>query len=566
MSSNNVIVLGIHDGHDAGAALVKDGKVLAAISEERLRMKKHFNGVPELAIKEVFRVANIHPSEVSAIAISGLNRVYAPKDELHFKLKVFEFISPYIPKRIFTKFYVNLLHKFRDIKKIKKVLSKLGIDDKEIFFVEHHTAHAYCAYQSSPWDDPLVLTCDGMGDGLSSTVNIFNNKGEMERLASSTYYDSVGNAFYSEITAYLGMKRWDHEFKTMGLAPYGKPEYCYDKMKKLIRINPSNPLEFQNISGRCNTRIQGKLRKLLAGQRFDNIAAAAQKYLEELLTEWVKNAIEATGKNKVAVAGGVMLNVKANKKILELPEVDDLFIYPASDDAGQPVGAALKVYYDLCWRDGIKPKKIPITDVYYGPQYDNEQIEDTIKKAGLITEFYSDIGSIVGEYLTKGKTIAWFNGRMEFGPRALGCRSILADARDHIIRRKLNKQVKMRDWFMPFAPSILDERKEDYLVNPRRSPYMTMAFDTTENWRDIEAAVHPYDRTVRPHTVDKDWNPEYWKVIKAFEEITGVGGILNTSFNLHGYPIVCTPEQALWTFQNSGLDGLAIGNYLILKS
>lgn len=562
--SKKITVLGIHDGHDSGAALIRDGMVLAAVAEERLRKIKHYSGTPEYAIKEVFNIAGIHPQEVDIISIASLNRAYAPNAEEPFKLKAFEFVSPYVASHSFSKFYVGILSKQRSAKHLYKIFNELDLNNVEIEFVEHHEAHAWSAYQSCPWEEALVLTCDGAGDGISSTVNVGVN-GEIERVASSTYYDSIGNAFYSEITAYLGMKRWDHEFKTMGLAPYGKPEYCKDVMEKIIRINPKNELEFQNTSGACNRNVQKKLKKQLDGQRFDNIAAAAQEHLEELLCKWVSNSIEATGINKVAVAGGVMLNVKATKMIYELPEVEDIFTYPAADDSGMPVGAALKTYYAYCKREGIMPKKVPITDVYYGPDINNEDVEVAIRNSKWKAEYYDDISGVVGEQIAKGKVIAWCNGRMEWGPRALGCRSIIADARIPDVRRKLNMQVKMRDWFMPFAPSILDERKGDYLINPRKSPYMTMAFDTTELRREIDAGTHPYDLTARPHTVDKEWNPAYWDVIKSFEEITGIGGILNTSFNLHGYPNVCTPEQAIWTLDNSGLDGLAVGNYLILR-
>lgn len=559
-----VTVLGIHDGHDAGAAIIKDGKVLSAVAEERLRMIKHYSGAPANAIKEVFKIANIHPSEVDLIAVASLNRTYSPQAEEPLRLKVFELISPYVASRVFSRFYVKLFKEFRNIKSLTDVLKELGLQNKRVEFIEHHAAHAWCAYHSCPWDHALVLTLDGAGDGWSSTVNIGENS-DINRIAASTYYDSVGNAFYSEITAYLGMKRWDHEFKTMGLAPYGKPEYSKEVMERIIRVNPKKPLEFQNISGACNKQVQKKLKKWLDGHRFDNIAAAAQAHLEELLCRWVENAVKETGIANVAVAGGVMLNVKANREIYVLPEVDDLFVYPAADDSGMPVGAALAAYYNYCKQEGIKPEKVPIEDIYYGPDIKIDEVESAIKKSGLKAEYYDDISGTAGELIASGKIIAWCNGRMEWGPRALGCRSIIADARNHEVRRKLNMKVKMRDWFMPFAPSILDERKEDYLVDARRSPYMTLAFDTTDKRKEIEAAIHPYDLTARPHTVDKDWNPEYWKVLKSFEEITGVGGILNTSFNLHGYPMVCTPEQAIWTLENSGLDGLVLGNYLILR-
>jgi len=568
MPHKPIIVLGINDGHDCGAALIKDGKVIAAIQEERLSNIKHHSGIPEKSIKEVYKIAKIHPSETNAIAIVSLNRVYSPLEEYPLKVRIFEKIIPYVNSKTFVKAYVKILHKFRPMKELKKIFFELGIQDKEIFFVEHHLCHASCAYRTSPWgyEKPvLIMTADGAGDGVSSTVNI-GEKGEIRRIAWSTLYDSLGNAFYSEITRYLGMKPWDHEYKVMGLAPYGKPELCIKKMEKIIRINPKNPLEFKNTFRSYLKSMQPKLYKLLKYERFDNIAAACQAYYEELFTTWVKNAIKKTDIHLVAFAGGNILNVKANKRVLEMEEVDDAFFYPAAGDDGTPVGAALQVYYEICKRDGIKPEFHPLEDLYYGPEYDDEYIKEVIKKEGLLekSEKIDGIEEVVGEYLAKGKIIARFNGRCEWGPRALGNRSILADARDYKIVKKLNSVIKQRDFWMPFAPTILEERMHEYLVNARPARYMILAFDTTEKRDEIIAAIHPQDLTARPQTLN-EWNISYRKILEKFQDLTGVGGILNTSFNLHGYPIVGTPELAIWTFKNSGLEYLAIGNYLIKK-
>jgi carbamoyltransferase len=564
----NITILGINDGHDCGAALIRNGKVIAAIQEERLSNIKHHSGVPEISIRKVFKIASIHPSDVDAIAIVSLNRVYSPLEEYPLKVKFFEKIAPLFHGKTFAKLYVSILHKFRSIKHLMKIFQELGIENKEVRFVEHHLAHASCAYRTCPWgydEKVLVMTVDGAGDGVSSTVNIAE-KGEIQRIAWSTFYDSPGNAYYSEITRYLGMKPWDHEYKVMGLAPYGKADYCIDKMRKIIRLNPKNPLEFQNIFGSYLKSMQPKLYRLLKEQRFDNIAAACQEYYEELMTSWVKAAIEKTGITKVAFAGGNILNVKANMRISEMEEVEDAFFYPACGDDGTPVGAALQVYYEICKEEGIKPEYNPLEDLYYGPEYSDEEIRECLKKEGLIekSEKYDGIEEVVGELLTKGKIVARFNGRVEWGPRALGNRSILADPRDFRVVRKLNSAIKQRDFWMPFAPTILEERMNEYLVNARPARYMILAFNTTEKRDEIIAAIHPQDYTARPQTLN-DWNPSYRKVIERFEEETGVGGILNTSFNLHGYPIVGTPELAIWTFKNSGLEYLAIGNYLVKK-
>lgn len=569
MAKRNVTVLGVNDGHDAGAAIVRNGKVLAAIQEERLVNVKHYSGVPRESIKAVLKVAKIHPSEIDIIAIVGLIRTVAPlMEEKSLKVKLFNKLSPYLANHTFAKLFRKFLHKFRKMEELRKIFVELKIEDKEVMFIEHHLSHASCAYRMSPWSDNepvLILTADGAGDLLSATVNI-GQKGEINRIASTLYYHSLGNVFYSEITRYLGMKPWDHEYKVMGLAPYGNPEYCIEKIKKIIRINPQKPLEFQNIIGKYREYVQQKFKKLLEGQRFDNIAAATQLWFEILITNWVRNAIEVTGIHKVACAGGLFLNIKANKRILEMPEVEDAFFFPPAGDDGTPIGAALQAYYAYCLREGLRPEKHPLEDLYYGLAYEDEYIKDVLKKTDWIdkAEYYDEIDSIVGELIAKGKVIARFDGRFEFGPRALGNRSILADARDYKTVWKVNFMIKHRDFWMPFAPTILEERMHEYLKNPRPARYMILSFDTTEKRDDIVAAIHPRDFTCRPQTLN-EWNPKYRKVLKTFEEITGVGGLLNTSFNLHGYPIVGTPEMAVWTFENSKLDALAIGNFLVIR-
>jgi carbamoyltransferase len=568
MPKRSVTVLGVHDGHDAGAALIRDGKVLAALQEERPRNIKHFSGTPELSLREVFRIAKVHPSEVDVIAIAGLVRTHAPVKEDPFKVKLFEWLSPYVASRSFVKLYTKVLHRFREMKALRKVFEQLGLARKEVMFVEHHLAHAAAAYRMCPWrDEPvLVFTADGAGDGLSSTVSI-GEGGEMRRIAASTYYDSLGNVLYSEVTRYLGMKPWDHEYKVMGLAPYGNPNYCIEHMRKIVRINPKRPLEFQNTIGAYCRFVQSKLKKILEGQRFDNIAAATQLYFEELITTWIRNAIEKTDIHKIACAGGLFLNVKANKRIVEMPEVEDAFFYPAAGDDGIPVGAALQAYCEYCINNGLKPEREPLTNLYYGPAYTNEEIEKCLRRTDWIkkAEYYNEIDEEIGDLVAKGKIIARFSGKLEWGPRALGNRSILADARDVKVIRKINFAIKHRDFWMPFAPTILEDRMQEYLINPRSAPYMILAFDTTDKRGEIIAGIHPFDQTCRPQTLDKEDNPQYRVVLEEFQENSGVGGLLNTSFNLHGYPIVCTPEQAIWTFENSKLDALALGNYLVTR-
>jgi carbamoyltransferase len=562
-----MLVLGVHDGHNCGAALVRDGKVVAAISEERLNNIKNYFGPPFLSIKKVFEISATNPKDVDLIAIGCLVRVGPPYPNINWLGKVQLNLAPYLHSHLFTKTYVRFLHLFRETGSLKSVFEEIGIGAKQILFIDHHTTHAACAYYQRPWkDESLILTLDGAGDGLSATVSI--GKGfEVKRIAETVFYDSPSNNLYSEITGYLGMKRWEHEYKLMGLAPYGKDDGLIEEFKKVIKINPHRPLEFQNSFGTYLYGVTEKLNKVLTGRRFDNIAWATQKYFEELISQWVKNAVSYTGIHNVVGSGGSFLNVKANKVIRELKEVHRVFFYPAADDGGTPVGAALEGYMRLCKEKKIKPKISPITDIYYGQSFSNDYIETIIKKTNCIkkaTHVKNGIEKIIAGLLNSGKIIGRFSGRDEWGPRALGNRSILADPRNLKVVTKLNFAIKQRDFWMPFATSILEKDAEKYLVKTRSARYMIEAFDTKEEAEDIIAGIHPYDRTCRPQTVAA-YNKSFMTIIEEFKRITGVSGILNTSFNLHGYPIVGSPDVALNTFLNSGLDILVLEDWIIEK-
>ena len=575
MSRNNITVLGIHYFiHDAGAALVQNGKVLASINEEKIRNVKHCGGYPTKSIGEVFKIAKLDPSEVDAVAIVGImGEKILPLSEMFPNYRsLFSYFSLLTGHKKGIELLTSYLQRIKKIDAIKNELTKLGIPLNEIIFVEHHAAHAAAACYLSPWDldeEVMVLTLDGQGDGISSTVNI-GHKGEIRRVENSetSYYDSLGLSFYSQITAYLGMDWGFDAYKVMGLAPYGKPELSIDRIKQIIDIDKTNPLKFRNKIGAYMNAMQPKLRDMLKNDRFDNIAAATQSWFETLITKWVSNAVEKTGIRKIACAGGSFLNVKANRKILSLDDVDDVFFCPAASDEGLAVGAALKGYFEIALRDGIKPVKEHLKSNYFGSSFTNDQIKDALKNHDMLdkAQYVDDIDDEVGELLaTSDMVVARFSGRLEWGPRALGNRSILANPSDPRIVRKINNAIKMRDFWMPFGPSILSTRIDDYLVDPINSPYMMLAFDTTEKRDDISAALHPYDFTSRPQTVTPEYNSGYEKVLKSFESKTGIGGVLNTSFNIHGYPIVWDPERALDTLNNSSLDALAIGNYLVRK-
>ena len=575
MSKNNITVLGIHYFiHDAGAALVQNGKVLASINEEKIRNIKHCGGYPTKSIGEVFKIAKLDPSEVDAVAIVGiLGERILPLSEMFPNYRsLFSYFSLLHGHKKGIELLTSYLQRIKKIDAIKNKLTKLNIPLNEIIFVEHHAAHAAAACYLSPWDldeEVMVLTLDGQGDGISSTVNI-GHQGEIRRVENSetSYYDSLGLSFYSQITAYLGMDWGFDAYKVMGLAPYGKPELSIDRIKQIIDIDKTNPLKFRNKIDAYLYAMQPKLHELLKKDRFDNIAAATQSWFETLITKWVSNAVKKTGVRKIACAGGNFLNVKANRKILSLDDVDDAFFCPAASDEGLAVGAALKGYFEIALRDGIKPVKEPLKSNYFGSSFTNDQIKEALKNHDMLdkAQYVDDIDDEVGELLaTSDMVVARFSGRLEWGPRALGNRSIIANPSDSRTVRKINNAIKMRDFWMPFGPSILSTRIDDYLVEPINSPYMMLAFETTDKRDEISAALHPYDFTSRPQTVTPEYNSGYEKVLKSFESKTGIGGVLNTSFNIHGYPIVWNPERALDTLNNSSLDALAIGNYLVKK-
>jgi carbamoyltransferase len=573
LSKNNVIVLGIHYGHDSGAAIVQNGKVLAAINEERIRNIKHYAGIPSKSISEVIKISKIDPSQIDLISIVGILDVEKKPNQIDTIYADLYFTwNPITVHKQGANCFIAYNERFRKLTELKKELSQLGISSKQILFVDHHMAHAASAYYLSPWDiseEVLIFTADAAGDGLSSTVN-FGKKGKIERLENSEnlYYDSLGYCFYDEITYFLGMRPNDHAYKVMGLAPYGESNKCIDKIKTIIDIDKQNNLKFKNKLNNFQPFIHEQLKDLLDHQRFDHVAASAQTWFEHLVTNWIKNGIEKTGIHKIVCAGGNFLNVKANKKILEIDDVHDSFFCPAAGDEGLAVGSALMGYFELSYIDGNTPTKSPLKDAYLGSSFSNDSIKDVIRKNDLSakTEFYDNIDEEVGELLTNSElVIARFSDRMEWGPRGLGNRSILANPSNHKIIRKINNAIKMRDFWMPFGPSILSSRMDDYLENPRPAHYMIEAFNTTTNRDDLIAAIHPYDFTCRPQTVFEEYNPKYHKLLATFESKTGIGGILNTSFNLHGFPIVFDPQTAIETFKNSKLDILALGNYLIKK-
>jgi len=570
-------ILGIHDGHNASVCLLEDGHIISALQEERLARIKNIMGFPSRAINAVLKSSGLSYSDIDLIAMHSrhmpliINRdqlleEYRYSDSMNMYLK--RFVKGMVKKTFLKKPYLERRRRAR----VQEIL-KQGFDYDKIIFVDHHLAHAAAAYYGSPWkgnEEILVLTNDAGGDWLCATVNIGRNN-SIKRIAEIPVSHSVGY-IYSMLTFILGMVPEEHEYKVMGMAPYAGASYTekfYAVLDKLIEFDKSTGgITWYRTNGCPPTQFSYRFfRRLTELQRFDAICGGLQKFFEEFIIAWVKNCISKTGIRKVAMSGGVFMNVKANKRILELPEVESMFVLPSCGDETNAIGAAYQVYAEEMSKKGQKVSIPPLRDLYWGLEFKNDEVEDLLKRKHLLYERKDDIEREIALLLSQGEIVARFKGRMEFGARALGNRSLLADPRNLSVIKIINEMIKNRDFWMPFAPSVLKERENDYVINPKEmnAPYMIICFNSTDKIDHLKAACHPYDNTVRPQIVEKDWSPDYYRLIKEFEKITGIGAILNTSFNLHGYPIVCSPEDAIGIFLKSGLKYLALENFLVRK-
>lgn len=559
-----MIVLSVHDGHDSGVCLLRDGKVLCCSSEERRRNIKNYAGVPEHSIAAVFAFAGVDPKDVDLIALSGRIRTTAPTREHKPIYSVLTVLYSLARTEAATAAGQWLLSKLRKRRELMTFLEGFGLGDTPVRAYDHHLTHAACAYYHRPWDgDATVLTLDGAGDGLCATVGTGSGD-QIEVISRTPKFHSPAAWMYSAITAHLGLKPYEHEYKIMGMAPYGRAEYVAPILAGMFSVDG---LRFRNHTGRIGQNLQKLLAKRLYGQRFDNIAAGCQLVFEQMMLEWVANAVGATGKRKVVGAGGAFLNVKANKLIREMDLVDAFYAYPASDDGGTPIGAAVLGYLDLCRQRNVSPKLDLPQEMYLGIDFNEKQMLSAIESTSMPYERMADAPGQIAQALAAGQIIGRFDGREEVGPRALGNRSIMADPRDLKVIRKLNFAIKLRDFWMPFAASVLEEDAPRYIKDLSGWPYwMIEAFDTLPGAEEaLIAGMHPMDMTVRPQVVN-GLNEPYGQIIRRFRDITGVGGLLNTSFNLHGYPIVGSPQLALDTLKRSDLDAVALGPFLVRKA
>ena len=589
-----MIILGIHDGHNASACLIKDGHLICALGEERLSRGKHHYGYPKLAINSVLETAGITTKDLDRVSMSTKtlppayfytrrNSTFSIEDywkeqNEYWYPKLYDGKKPNY-KEIF-KHRINMDNFPYDESFIKNeddhegmwkarvnhLSRELDIDEKIISVHDHHDCHAYYGYITCPYrdEDVLLYTMDGGGDNTNGTVSIGHVGMPLEEISRSSNCN-IGR-MYRYATLLLGMRPADHEYKLMGLAAYNNEKYGGEAYKVYAET-----LQVDGLGFKYKEEIKDHFfyfKEKLEGQRFDAVAYGIQRRCEDLLTEWISNGVKETGIGNIVMSGGVAQNIKANKLIWEQEGVDQLFIPPGPGDESISIGAA---YIELV-KQGEQVKKIKApSHGYFGPGYTDSDVQESIKEN--IDEDW-EVKKVspkeVAKLLSDGDVVARFGTEsMEFGARALGNRSILADPRRPDVIHHINRLVKMRDFWMPFAPSILAEREQDYMINPKGidGRFMAVGFDSTDlAKKDIPAGLHPFDRSARPQIVHKQDNPGYHSLIKAFEDLTGVGAVMNTSFNIHGEAIVGTPDQAIDTFRRCGLHHLLIGDWLISKS
>jgi len=554
--------------HDPSAAIFSDGELLYAVEEERLNRQKHATGCfPEQAIRACLDHCGIELSDVSRVVLP-----YRPELKL---LQVVPDEYADTGRRYLDAAerggLSNALQRVSEPKTGSKRLIRARLRDAfdgpipPIEEHAHHACHAASAFHPSGFRDALVLTVDGRGE-YDATVAWRGTADGLERVDTYPISNSLGH-FFGAVTEYLGFRAFNGEGKVMGLAPYGeRNEFIESRLREIIDTEPpydvTGLVGDGSISDAVETLESLLERERADGEEFDDFdqdfAYVAQSLLEEAVTGLVRYYCRQLDTSRVALAGGVALNCKMNKRVMELDCVDDLFIQPVAHDGGLAVGAGMLEY---------APADVPsMTSVYWGPEYSTADIESTLDANKIDYEKPADVERDVAERLADGQLVGWVQGRVEMGPRALGNRSILADPRTAESRDRVNEYVKHREGWRPFAPSMLEDAADRYLVDAEPSPYMIKTFDTDPERRDeIEAVLHPGDDTTRPQTVREDQNPRYHRLISEFEAITGVPVVLNTSFNDHGEPIVTSPSEAIRDFYGMGLDVLVLGDVVLTK-
>jgi carbamoyltransferase len=558
-----VISLGLNysEMHDSSACIARDGEVLFAVAEERLSRQKHDARFPELAIRACLDFAGIQPQQLDHVCFGWPPATAALKHDLKCMA------TGSVPRN-----YVDLVSTLRRNLSFtrqrngeKAFRARFPATKATFRFIDHHLAHAISAYAFSGLDDAVVLVLDGRG-AWEATSLWHGRDGRLEHIWTIPWPNSLG-LFYAQFTHYLGFQPYSDEWKVMGLAPYGEPginlrdfiipdDHPYRVSARRLLGEDSSPLA--GIVSRLGpARVPES--QIDAGHK--NLAFAVQQSCEDAMLALAGAAVEKTGCRNLCLAGGVALNSKANGKIAASGLVDHIFVQPAASDDGVCLGAVLAPYMD----HGGKLPSHKMRHAYLGSASSDEEIEKTLQTYKLRATRVADPAAAAAQMLANGKILGWFQGRMEFGPRALGARSILADPRDPEMNAKVNNAVKFREWWRPFAPSMLAEVADEYIESATDSPFMILTAQVRPEKRTVIPSVTHVDGSARPQTVERDVNPLYWRLIREFGDRTGVPVIMNTSFNLRGEPIVCTPTDGIRTFFSSGMDALVIGSFVVEK-
>jgi len=557
-----MITLGLNYSqmHDSSACLVRDGELLFAVAEERISRLKHDARFPSLAIRACLDFAKLRPEQVDEVCVGW----QTPGATYRHDLKLFatgNWPANYLNVLNSTRHFLSMWHQRGGANPFAREFSP----KPRYRFVDHHLAHALSAYSYSGFDDSAIIVMDGRGAWEATSI-WRGSKGRVEHLQTIDWPNSLG-LFYARFTEFLGFTPNADEWKVMGLAPYGQPGV--DLSAFLEPADFPYKVHVHRLMGDGGKPFSGWPASLGSprepesdiGELHKSIAYAVQEMCEVAMMTVVRAAIAKTGSKNLCLAGGVALNSKANGKIVASGVVDKIFVQPAAADDGVALGAALAPFLDGGQRLPLKPMR----HAYLGPCFDDSAIETALKTYKIRASHLSDPAATAAELLSHGKILGWFQGRMEFGPRALGDRSIIADPRDPEMNAKVNNAVKFREWWRPFAPSFKKEAAPEYLESAYDSPFMILTAQVRPEKRAVIPSVTHVDGSARPQTVEKDVNPLYYRLIDEFGKRTGVPVIMNTSFNLRGEAIVHTPTDAIRTFFSSGMDALVLGSFLVEK-
>jgi carbamoyltransferase len=546
--------------HDSSACIVRDGDLLFAVAEERISRVKHDAGFPKLAIQACLDFAKMSAAQVDEVCFGW--QTAGPVFRHDLKLYgTGNWPVSYMNMLNSSRHFLSMWHQESGAAPFRRIF---GASQTRFRYVDHHLAHAISAYAYSGFDDAAVVVMDGRGAWEATSI-WRGRAGRLEHILTLNWPDSLG-LFYAQFTGFLGFVPNSDEWKVMGLAPYGQPGIDLSPF-----INPNDaPYRVHTKTLVGDGAGFSHLASLLGAPRepesdisgrHKNIAFAVQDACEAAMMSVVRMALEKTGSKNLCLAGGVALNSKANGKIAASGAIDRFFVQPAASDDGVALGAALAPYLD---GNGRLPKK-PMRHGYWGPSFDDDGIEKALLTYKIGHTKLSDPAVTAAQLLSEGKILGWFQGRMEFGPRALGSRSILADPRDPEMNTKVNNAVKFREWWRPFAPSFKKEAAPEYLESAYDSPFMILTAQVRPEKRSVIPSVTHVDGSARPQTVEREINPLYYRMIDEFAKIAGVPVVMNTSFNLRGEAIVHTPTDALRTFFSSGMDALVIGSFLVEK-